>query len=230
MGRASTPVSAPDRGTPDAGPPGSPEWDVPAGQRLTREEKKAQTRERLIEAAARVFAEKGFATTSLDEVADAAGLTKGAVYSNFENKEDLVRAVLEVHDQRLHSIGDAAGDGTRDEQAAVAARQFGDVIAEGRAAFLLWIEFLAYAVRNPNVYAEVLVRHRAGRRDVARMIEQHQGGDAKPWTDVEEEALIFELIGNGLALERLIDPEGVPDDLFSRLMPVLVEAFDSGKL
>src|SRR6266568_6891513 len=97
MGRASTPVSAADRGTPDAGPFGSPEWGVPTGQRLTREEKKAQTRERLIEAAAKVFAEKGFAATSLDEVADTAGLTKGAVYSNFENKEDLVRAVLEIN-------------------------------------------------------------------------------------------------------------------------------------
>jgi AcrR family transcriptional regulator len=201
---------------------------VPTGQRLTREEKKAQTRERLIEAAAKVFAERGFANTSLDEVADAAGLTKGAVYSNFENKEDLVRAVLEVHDERLHSIGDAAGDGTRDEQAAVAARQFGDVIAQGRAAFLLWIEFLAYAIRNPELYSDVLARHRAGREDVARMIKEHGGSD--PWANPEEKAMIFELIGNGLALERLIDPEGVPDDLFSRLMPVLVEAFDSGKL
>jgi len=201
---------------------------VPTRQRLTREEKKAQTRERLIEAAARVFAEKGFATTSLDEVADAAGLTKGAVYSNFENKEDLVRAVLAVHDQRLHSIADAAGDGTRDEQAAVAAQKFGDVIAQGRAAFLLWIEFLAYAIRNPDLYAEVLARHRDGREDVARMIKEHGGDD--PWTNPEEKALIFELIGNGIALERLIDPEGVPDDLFSRLMPVLVEAFDAGKL
>src|SRR5205807_10250328 len=107
-------VPAPNGRTRHAGPDRSPERGVPAGQRRSREEKKAQTRERLIEAAARVFADKGFATTSLDEVADAAGLTKGAVYSNFENKEDLVRAVLEVHDQRLHSIADAAGDGTRD--------------------------------------------------------------------------------------------------------------------
>ena len=203
---------------------------MPTRQRLTREEKKAQTRERLIEAAARVFAEKGFATTSLDEVADAAGLTKGAVYSNFENKEDLVRAVLEVHDQRLHSIGDDVGAGTRDEQAAVAARQFGDVIAQERAAFLLWIEFLAYAIRNPDIYAEVVARHRAGRRDVARMIEQHQSSETNAWTDIEDKALIFDLIGNGLALEKLIDPEAVPDDLFSRLIPVLVEAFDAGKL
>jgi len=230
MGGAGAAVRAHDRGTPHAGPAGNAQWGVPSGQRLTREEKKAQTRERLIEAAARVFAEKGFAATSLDEVAEAAGLTKGAVYSNFENKEDLVRAVLEVHDQRLHGISEDVGTGTRDEQAAVAARLFGDVIAQERAAFLLHIEFLAYAIRNPDVYAELLARHRSARRDVARMIEEHQTGDANGWTDVEEKALIFDLIGQGLALEKLIDPEGVPDDLFSRLIPVLVESFDSGKL
>ena len=54
------------------------------------------------------------------------------------------------------------------------------------------------------------------------------GGTFK--TDANRAALIFEVIGNGLALEKLIDPERVPDDLFGRLMPVLIEAFEAGKL
>jgi AcrR family transcriptional regulator len=201
---------------------------VPTGQRLTREEKKAQTRERLIEAAARVFAEKGFANTSLDEVADTAGLTKGAVYSNFENKEDLMRAVLQAQQDRMHSIGDAAGDGTREEQAAAAARLFGETVAEERDAFLLYLEFLAYTLRNPQLFPDFIARHRAGRKDVARMIEEHGGNSA--WTDPEQKALIFDVIGNGIALEKLIDPAAVPDDLFARILPVIIEAFDSGKL
>jgi len=204
---------------------------VPTRQRLTREEKKAQTRERLIEAAARVFAEKGFATTSLDEVADAAGLTKGAVYSNFENKEDLVRAVLEVQQDRLHSISGATGGGTLEEQADTAARMFGDAVARGRDAFVLYIEFLAYVLRNPALYADLLARHRGARQDVARMIEEHAGVDgAAPWSDVEEKAMIFEIIGNGIALEKLVDPDAVADDLFARLLPILVDAFDAGRL
>src|SRR5439155_136377 len=125
VGRAATSVPAHDGGTPHAGPSGSPEWGVPAGQRLTREEKKAQTRERLIKAAARVFAEKGFAATSLDEVAAGARTFK---------------------------------------------------------------------------------------------------------TDAARAALVFEIVGNGIALEKLIDPEGIPDDLFDRLMPVLIEAFEAGRL
>jgi AcrR family transcriptional regulator len=201
---------------------------VPTRQRLTREEKKAQTRERLIEAAARVFAEKGFATTSLDEVADAAGLTKGAVYSNFENKEDLMRAVLQAQQDRLHGIENAAGDGTREEQADAAAMLFGETVAQERDVYLLYLEFLAYVLRNPDLLPDFIARHRAARDDVARMIKEH-GGD-EPWSDPERAALIFDIIGNGIALEKLVDPDAVPDDLFARILPVLIEAFDAGKL
>src|SRR4051812_49418721 len=219
VGRAATSVPAHDGGTPHAGPSGSPEWDVPAGQRLTREEKKAQTRERLIEAAARVFAEKGFAATSLDEVADAAGLTKGAVYSNFENKEDLVAAVLKAHQDRQTGIRDEAiSAGSLEEQQAVAARLFSQSVAEERDAWLLLLDFTTYALRNPSVYADFLARHRAGRQRIADMIEENaEAAGARTFkTNAARAALVFEIVGNGIALEKLIDPEGIPDDLFDR--------------
>src|SRR3954453_14539757 len=127
MGRAAAAVRAAPGRTPHAGVARNAQWGVPTGQRLTREEKKAQTRERLIEAAARVFAEKGFATTSLDEVAEAAGLTKGAGDSNFENKEDLVVAVLRAHQDRQSGIkGVATAAGTLEEKQAVAGRLFSE--------------------------------------------------------------------------------------------------------
>ena len=62
---------------------------------LTAERRRQQTREYLLQAAAQVFAERGFHAATLDEVAAAAGFTKGAVYSNFKNKEDLFLALLE---------------------------------------------------------------------------------------------------------------------------------------
>jgi AcrR family transcriptional regulator len=206
---------------------------VPTRQRLTREEKKAQTRERLIEAAARVFAEKGFATTSLDEVADAAGLTKGAVYSNFENKEDLVAAVLRAHEDRQSGISDiATGAGTLEEQQAVAARLFSESVAGERDAWLLFLDFTTYALRNPAVYGDFLASHRAGRKRIADMIDENAptDGERSFKTDADRAALILEVVGNGIALEKLIDPEGVPDDLFDRLLPVLIEAFEAGRL
>jgi len=62
----------------------------PRPKKPSREEKKALTRARLLDAAATVFARRGFAAASLDEVAEEAGLTKGAVYSNFESKDELI--------------------------------------------------------------------------------------------------------------------------------------------
>jgi AcrR family transcriptional regulator len=64
-------------------------------QRLNRAEKKARTREDIVAAARRVFLARGFHAASLDEIADAAGYTKGAVYSNFAGKDDLFLAVLD---------------------------------------------------------------------------------------------------------------------------------------
>ena len=205
---------------------------MPATQRLTREEKKAQTRERLIEAATRVFAEKGFAATSLDEVADAAGLTKGAVYSNFENKEDLVAAVLRAHEDRQSGISDIATESpTLEERQAVAARLFSESVARERDAWLLFLDFTTYALRNPAVYEDFLAAHRAGRDRIAEMIDQNTPAEGLRFkTDVDQAALIFNIIGNGIAIEKLIDPQGVPDDLFDKLLPVLIEAFEAGRL
>src|ERR1035437_4785107 len=64
-------------------------------ERLNRQERKSQTRERLIDAAAAVFAQRGFEPATLDEVAAAAGYTKGAVYSNFASKTELFIALIE---------------------------------------------------------------------------------------------------------------------------------------
>jgi AcrR family transcriptional regulator len=62
---------------------------------LTPDRRRQQTRELLLEAAAKVLSERGYHGASLDEVASVAGFTKGAVYSNFKNKEDLFLALLD---------------------------------------------------------------------------------------------------------------------------------------
>ena len=65
------------------------------GEKLGRQARKELTRRLLIDAAAAVFARRGFDAASLDEVADAAGFTKGAVYSNFRSKTDLIMALIQ---------------------------------------------------------------------------------------------------------------------------------------
>ena len=73
--------------------------------RLTRAEKQAQTRSQLVATARQMFFDDGYHPTSLEKVADAAGFSKGAVYSNFRNKDELCTAVLdEIRAERLGEV------------------------------------------------------------------------------------------------------------------------------
>jgi len=66
-----------------------------AVEKLTPERRRQMTREALVAAAADVFAQKGFYGASLEEIAEAAGFTRGAIYSNFGSKDELLLAVID---------------------------------------------------------------------------------------------------------------------------------------
>ena len=76
-------------------------------KRLTRQESREETRTRIIEAAERVFARRGFDAASVEEISEVAGYTRGAFYSNFTAKEELLLAVIDKRRPRLLSALDA---------------------------------------------------------------------------------------------------------------------------
>src|SRR5712691_3898321 len=87
-------------------------------ERLTRQQRRDLTRQQLRDAAAVVFSARGYHAASLDEIADAAGFTKGAVYSNFASKEDLFLALIrERQTQMLEAFFAAAEADAHDETA-----------------------------------------------------------------------------------------------------------------
>jgi AcrR family transcriptional regulator len=141
--------------------------------RVSRAEATAQTRALLLEAAASEFAEKGFAGASLDAIAERAGRTKGAVYSNFESKAELFMALLDRHlasgfaevEARLATI-DSAED-------LLGRLQSGTVVTykRDREDFLLLWEFRLYALRNPAVGALLGERMRTARAAMQHQIE-----------------------------------------------------------
>ena len=124
-------------------------------KRLTREESKARTRAELLRAADRLFLRRGFVATSLSEIADEAGLTKGAVYSNFASKEELFLAVLEEYEARRQTdeaqagpYGISAVSGATPEERA---RAFGRNMASdklSRRYMALFLEMNAFALRD----------------------------------------------------------------------------------
>jgi AcrR family transcriptional regulator len=194
-----------------------------AAERLTREEKKARTRAQLIDAAATVFARRGFVAASLDEVAEEAGLTKGAVYSNFDSKEELFQAVI---DERLNQPMMDAADlieetgGTIEQQAMEGARMYSAVVQQERDLFLLALEYDVYCARHPEFAAS----SRDRRAHVADLIADHaqKSGVTMPLSPIEM-ATVMTALSQGMGLQKLTDPERVPDDLLGRVYALLFQ-------
>ena len=147
---------------------------VPA-EKLTPERRRQLTRQALIEAAAEVFAEKGFHGASLEEIAEAAGFTRGAIYSNFENKEDLLFAVLDHYlDVEIEAISGELGSysGPDTNEATVAAAM---PIAEYSMGTPSWpalsLELRLSALRNPEVRRRLVEHERRSADKVLELIE-----------------------------------------------------------
>lgn len=166
-------------------------------------------RARILEAAAEEFAERGFAAARLAEIARRAGFTKGAVYSNFESKQDLFAELfaqrsLELAGRVLAEIAgldlaDAVGKGG----AAVAAA----LIADSEWSLLV-LEFGVQAVRDPSIKQAYIRERRYLRSRLVELIADR----AREWgvdIDVRTTALSLTALISGLVLEHTVDPEDV---------------------
>lgn len=201
-------------------------------ERLTREEKKARTRAQLIDAAATVFARRGYVAASLDEVAEEASLTKGAVYSNFGGKEDLFQAVIEDRlNEPMKDIVEVidTSTGTTEEQALAGARAFVGVVEQEREVFLLALEMNIHVARHPELAPEYAARRREQLAEVAGIIVEHAEVSGEPLPlPADQMAIAVEALSQGIALHALVDPEGVPDDLLGRVYALLFRVPQDG--
>ena len=132
--------------------------------RLTRAERKGRTRSDLVAAAHAVFLRRGFHEASLEEIAEEAGYTKGAVYSNFAGKDELFLAVLDAHfERRVEALaaGVALEDGaTLEESGRAVARMMaaGDLQEPDWTPLLL--EFWVHASRREDLREQMGARRR----------------------------------------------------------------------
>ena len=137
-----------------------------AGTRMTREQSRANTRERLLAAARGAFARSGFHGASVEEIAAEGGYSTGALYSNFSGKEDLFLAVMEREiDKHASEIKAAVrARASMAERARGGARQWMTMIEREPELLLLFMEFWAYGVRDPQVRPKVAARFAQMRR------------------------------------------------------------------
>lgn len=190
--------------------------------RLTREERKALTRAQLLEAAERLFIRDGYHATALEAVAEQAGYTKGAVYSAFESKADLFLAVFDqIVDRRLADLA-ALFERNIGGEAKVAALARRPVDERNQRSFLLAIEFWLHAAGDPVLLRRFAAHYGRLRSGIERLTAP---GPARPGgLDAHDWATVTLALANGLSLERLIDPEGVSEDLMARALGLIAGA------
>jgi AcrR family transcriptional regulator len=177
------------------------------------------TCEKLFEAAARLFEEQGIGGASIEAIAAAAGFTRGAFYSNFKSKDELIIAMLEDHvaqsirrnldlldrHRNLADFIDALKTIDRSHQ---------DPLARSP---LLHMEMILFVARAEKRRPDLAKRLRARRKlivDIVEATSKNNGKNASPnptWIG----AIVLAL-EDGFRLHRLIDPETTPADSFLR--------------
>jgi AcrR family transcriptional regulator len=185
---------------------------------LTPERRRQQTREHLLAAAAQVFAERGFHGASLDEVAAVAGFTKGAVYSNFKNKEDLFLALFKANsDQEMESIREVLKGSDVPPEARISdfvALIHDQTTLAGRSFSLLYQEFWLYAARNPEVREELARIDAQAIQALAEILRsERERVGLEPLPSPLRTARFVEILFRGISQLRVLEPD-VADDEF----------------
>jgi AcrR family transcriptional regulator len=196
-----------------------------ATARLTREQSKALTRERLLTAARSVFASRGFHGSSVEEVAAEAGYSTGALYSNFEGKEDLFLVLMEREiEEHAREIAAAVGNrASMAERAKGGARQWMTMIEREPELLLLFMEFWAYGVRDAQMRPKVAARFAQVRELLTKLIaDGTRELELELELPAEHLAIAIDALADGIARQKLADPAAVPDDLMGRVLSLLL--------
>lgn len=192
-------------------------------RRLTRAESKEQTRRRLLDAAAHTFAHRGYTAASVEEIAESAGYSVGAVYSNFSNKEQLFevlmtdRAVDRMSEvaQAIREAKSEAGDPLRALGAMLIAMADKEIDVA-----VLRTEFWLHAVRNPELMrieaASSAKTLESVRGILTDMLDRH-GVDVGA-INIDDFATTTLALFGGLIRQRRIEPERVTEEMFGQAL------------
>jgi AcrR family transcriptional regulator len=188
------------------------------GRPRASEREALQTRRALIDAAAKLIAERGYRGTTVNDVAQRSGLSKGTFYWHFKTKEELLHAVLEERIDRpvmdlIARLKTASAD---EDMAPEASALLLGLVAPGRETILLLHEYLGLAMRDAGIRRRYLKRQAALRNALASGLDARARQLGAPSFSVAtaDVATAYLNLGAALAVERLIAPSSVPESLF----------------
>jgi len=195
----------------------------PAARRLTRHESRAQTRQRLLEAAARVIAHEGFGGASVEEIAATAGFTRGAFYSNFKSKDELLLELLrrekDAMQEELARV--FAGSGGSAAEPAIEQRllDFYGQLYRDNDCFLYWTEAKLLAARDKRFRGALNALLREDRARIAALVTAYRertgtSSDTAP----RDVAIACMAMVDGMRFLHLIDAAEIGDAVADRVL------------
>ncbi len=188
---------------------------------MTREQQRRQTRERLLGSALEVFEARGYVESSLEEIAERAGYTRKAVYSNFSGKGELLLEIVErrfqSHIDRIEALLDKAAS-TKGQTLDVGS-MLADYLSQEQAWGKLFHEFCSVASRDEEIGSRFRACFRARKNALVHLVENEISSRGIELT-VPAERLVMGVCAlfAGLSLEKIIDPDEVDEALFAETL------------
>lgn len=196
----------------------------------TQGERRAQTRQRLLDAAAELFAERGIEAASVDAIAERAGRTSGAIYDHFDSKEGLLFALLEgwVDDVAVAIVAELAGATSLEERLATLWRNVTHPPSGDGRWIALEHELWSYAARNADARDRLARRYRAFWDGIGEAVAEwdDRAGPSPAAGSGVGPAVIGLLMG--LEMMRRVDPAAVPDEVAIAALSGVVASTTTG--
>jgi AcrR family transcriptional regulator len=180
------------------------------------------SREQLLDAAARVFAKRGYSGASINEIAAEAGFSKGALYWNFASKEELFFALLDERiDQRIRALIEETDTLPAEHQVGHrASRELAAVFEQERDLVLLFHEYSAMAARDPRLRAKYVERNDMLRAGLMRAFADRELPPGVSGSDIATAVIA---LADGLSIELLTNPNAVRKDLFGEILTLIFD-------
>jgi AcrR family transcriptional regulator len=191
------------------------------------------TRTKLLDAAAKVFSERGFAASSVDDVAAAAGMSKGAVYWNFESKDDLIEALIEDRViAPLRALIDFTRSAPADQPTAGRADEVITAVLDQPQLLLLFHEYWIAGVRNPETREHNIALLRDLRDALGDALDARREHLGMPVLEIpaRDVATAYTALAQGMWLIGIADPDFFPKGLYSEIIALVYEGLVARKL
>jgi AcrR family transcriptional regulator len=188
------------------------------------------TRRKLLAAAEQVFARSGYEAARLEDIAAAAGYTRGAFYANFDSKEDIFFALLQDWvNETVRSITSLLSRYESRKGRVRALRQHYVEMAHDRRLVLFSLEYKLFAVRHPEAHARIRVRLERLKKCGAEILGMASGSPKRLGISNRAAATALGGLSHALLLERLVNPQVVSDKEVRILLGLFFDALISAK-